>query len=202
MQFDVGVIPFGKAISTAIPEFLFGGVVEVAGFSAHELAEEEVDSVQNPRAAPEILAENNFGRILIPVSVIERISILPFQKKFRACLAESVDGLLDVADHKQIVFILRERAEKAVLRAVDILALINQNFVKLFTEFMGKGGWNQIRRCRVFYQKLQCQKFRVRKVKGVSLCFGGSVKLVQLLDRFHQFFSRFASCSRNRRGLL
>ena len=48
----------------------------------------------------------------------------------RLCVTEFVNALLDVAHHKQVIFIPRQSAEQGVLGGVAVLILVHHNVPK------------------------------------------------------------------------
>ena len=101
-------------------------IIEPARVTAHQRAENEIDRFRNSRATSEILTERYLGGIIALAVFGQSVSSL--EENFRHRLPETVNALLNIADHKKIVFGAGNRAEYHILSLIDILIFVNKNF--------------------------------------------------------------------------
>ena len=91
---------------------------------AHYSSEYIIHGRGHSPAASEIFAQQYTRGI--SGSVIIGHCLPPTQEYLRHRLSETVDTLLDIADHKKIFFVSGDCTEYHILRLVDILILINK----------------------------------------------------------------------------
>ena len=109
---EPGFAAFLRRIRRAGREKLFAAVFHIPGLRGHQLPEHKIHRVGHGRAGTKILVEHNTGRVAAVLPVIFGEVGAPLQKDAGHRLAEAVNALFDVADHKQIFFVLRNRAEQ------------------------------------------------------------------------------------------
>ena len=126
---------FVKALRAKV-QLRFFIVADAAESFVHDPPEQVVHAVHDllPRA---IVG----GEIDLPVRRPLRFVKGPvfLKEDLRVCAAETVNALLDVADHEEVrpaVFLAGERIKKGVLHVVDVLVLIDDDLVEFRRQFL------------------------------------------------------------------
>ena len=81
-------------------------ISDISHGSIHQALEERIDKIKHLRYTSEILFKKNTGafeQTLHPVFFIQFKSVLLADEQIRSGIAEAVNALFDVSDHKQIV---------------------------------------------------------------------------------------------------
>ena len=105
---------------------------------AHQLGKHKVDAVGHGVAAAEIVPQRDGRRKML--AVIIGIRLLPREENIRHRLAKAVDALFDIAHHKQVLLIPRDRAEQRILRGVGVLIFVHQHLFKLLCQLLCQRG--------------------------------------------------------------
>ena len=128
-QCQLGLTAVRMRVGKADMQVFVGGVVHLRGLFGHQARKDEIHRIAYLGAASKILVENNGGRKLRRFRAVARIVLLSAHKDLRLCLTEAVNTLLDVADGKEVFFVLRHAVEDQILHVVDVLKLIHDHRV-------------------------------------------------------------------------
>ena len=128
MELRVHILPRLIVCSAKI-QLLIIAVVHLAHTAGHNVAENEVRGMQHRLAGAEVAAEQHLAGF--PVIRLRCGQVLQIfcQKDRGVCQTETINALLHIANHEEILLVSGDSAENAVLHLVGILILIHHNFV-------------------------------------------------------------------------
>ena len=103
------------------------------------------------------------------------------QENGRVCQTESVNALLHVTDQKQIVLLLRQRAENRVLHGVGVLIFVHRYLRILLTECARKRG-----RLSPVIQQAHSEMLQIVKIRSIARAFGVGKRLFKSIYHVNQ----------------
>ena len=126
------------------------------------------------------------------LAVFQCIGVKFFHKKFRTGQAETVNALLHIPHHENIMFSLpdlRYRQHQLFLHKTAVLILVDENFLKLFRELPGCGS---IPDPAVFllHQNIQGEMLQIREIQQVFLPLAFPVLLHKIPGQVNQSADR------------
>ena len=159
-------------------------VRDAAEFRTHQLAEYIIRRRKHLRPASEVFVEIN-SLLAFPVL---RIRMIFFQKQLWPRQAESVDTLLDIADHKPVppaVLLTGHRREQCLLDKVAVLVLIDHDFPELLRQLPRRIGPHQ---AAVFllHENFKCKVFQIGIIKNIFAPFFLRKRFRKLLRQINQ----------------
>ncbi len=171
-----------------VKRFAFG-VIQIAQPLTHQRREQIVDAVKHLRPRAEIAREHHAARRIIPHLVRVIIGEIFLQKNRGVCQTEAVDALLDIAHHKDVLFVIAHRAENGILDRIRVLILIDHNF-----------GERQLPRQRGRVSRLIGQQFNSKMLEVVEI--HDAAPLLFALICLHKRLHRVAQGTDRRRHHL
>ena len=159
-------------------------VRDAAEFRTHQLAEYIIRRRKHLRPASEVFVEID-SLLAFPVL---RIRMIFFQKQLRPRQAESVDALLDIANHKPVpsAFLLAGHCrEQCLLDKVAVLILIDHNFAELFRKLPRRIGPHQ---AAVFllHENFKRKVFQIGIIENIFAPFFLRKRFCKLLRQINQ----------------
>ena len=106
------------------PKVVFGNIVHVCDPLVHGFCEHFIHGIHNAFTGTIVIHEENPA--LCCVSVI-RIGSAFMLEQIRFCMAESVNGLLDVANHEELMPRACQGLDDGILNAGNVLAFVHIN---------------------------------------------------------------------------
>ena len=115
-------------------------IFDAAQLFLHDLAEDIVYTVKDFHTAAEVLVQ------IDPLhhAIFHTVSIIFLHEKFRSGQAETVNALLYIAYHENIIFspgYSRNTGQDRLLNQIAVLILIDHYLIKPFLIFSGNDGW-------------------------------------------------------------
>ena len=159
-------------------------VYEVAHGLAHDGCKQVVARVQHGRSRAEILPEHNTAWLTVGgIRHLAEAAVF-LEENGRVGQSETVNALLDVADHEQVGLVLRQCAEDGVLHCVGVLILVYRNLGELLGH-----GFRQRGRLAVRVQQTHRKMLQIVEICGIPCAFcrcKGIVKGVYDVDEREQ----------------
>ena len=155
-----------------------------AKLRTHELTEHIVRPCKHLRPASEVFVEID-SLLAFPVL---RIRMIFFQKQLWPRQAESVDTLLDIADHKPVppaVLLTGHRREQCLLDKVAVLVLIDHDFPELLRQLPRRIGPHQ---AAVFllHENFKCKVLQISIIEDIFAPFFLRKRFRKLLRQINQ----------------
>ena len=163
-------------------------VHDAAEFRTHQLAEYIIRRRKHLRPASEVFVEID-SLLAFPVL---RIRMIFFQKQLRPRQAESVDALLDIADHKPVpsAFLLAGHCrEQCLLDKVAVLILIDHDFAELFRKLPRRIGPHQTA-VLLLHKNFERKVFQIGIIKNIFAPFFLCKRFRKLLRQIDQHSDR------------
>ena len=159
-------------------------VRDAAEFRTHQLAEYIIRRRKHLRPASEVFVEID-SLLAFPVL---RIRMIFFQKQLWPRQAESVDTLLDIADHKPVppaVLLTGHRREQCLLDKVAVLVLIDHDFPELLRQLPRRIGPHQ---AAVFllHENFKCKVLQISIIEDIFAPFFLRKRFRKLLRQINQ----------------
>ena len=188
-QFTSVVLIVKEALIICFPidKFCPGIILNITDIAVHDLAEHLVDRVDYLPAAPEILLKIDpvslrfltaFRRFLPHFIGIRDKRVAFADEQFRSRLAETVNALLYIADHKHVrqpVKLPRNCAQNILLKHVGVLVLIDHDLGKFLSDLQRRLRW----------LPLLVQKNAQRQVRDRRKIIGSELLLLVLIPDQH-----------------
>ena len=184
---DLGLVPRVSGLRIVVRtevQRLLVRVHEVAHGLAHDGCKQVVARVQHGRSRAEILPEHNTAWLTVGgIRHLAEAAVF-LEENGRVGQSETVNALLDVADHEQVGLVLRQCAEDGVLHGVGVLILVYRNLGELLGH-----GFRQRGRLAVRVQQTHRKMLQIVEICGIPCAFcrcKGIVKGVYDVDEREQ----------------
>ena len=107
-------------VSAASPQLIRRRIFQVRSLFPHDVPENDIGCFQDFRTGTEVLLQEN------TLSRVRSLIRNPGKKQLRIGLAESIDALLYIPDHKQGIFFPGQRLDQSILDRGNVLAFIHK----------------------------------------------------------------------------
>ena len=143
------------------------GIVHLGNFFIHNKREEMVGEFANLIARTEIGIK--YYLIFLCTFPVLRVFFTVADEVSRICVAEAIDALLGIANHKQTLAAARYRHKQGILQRVVILILINKHLSIFFCEGFSYFGGHKVAFFIGLTYKLKCHM--LGHIKGEVIFF-------------------------------
>ena len=134
----------GRVVRSA-DKALIPSVIHVTGLLGHQQGEDEVHRIRHLPAGAEVPVQGDGGGVSVLLPIIGLIALPAAEEDLRHGLTKAVDVLLDVSHHEQVQPVPGDGPEQGVLHLVDVLVLIDHNFIKALGNLPGGRSGTAIR---------------------------------------------------------
>src|SRR5699024_6641461 len=104
--------------------------------------------------------------------ILRAVGSVFLQKQLRSCLTETIDALLDIAHHENIISaVLKagDAGEKHFLNVIAVLILVNHNLGKARRQLLRRLGAQKASVLLLPDEDLQSKMLQIRKIQKVLL---------------------------------